>query len=231
MKLDAIIAAKRFVNEFHRDCQFALLAGSVSKGLATESSDLDIIVFYEDCPNTRESYVRYDWKIESFVHNHLSYKEYFAKEKQSGRPVLASMIKDGIVLKEHPVINSIKQVAVDYLNEGPESLTPEFIRLSRYFVYDLLDDFVDSKNDEEAMMTLNLLSIQVADFILRVNNQWTGRGKGLVRAFKEFDESFSERYFNTLDEYFRNGNKQPFVELVNEVYVPLGGQLFDGFKQ
>ncbi|QKE74137.1 nucleotidyltransferase domain-containing protein [Arthrobacter citreus] len=231
MKLEAIDAAKRFIEEFHGDCQFALLAGSVSKGLATESSDLDIIVFYEDRPNTRESYVRYDWKIESFLHNYLSYKECFAKEKQSGRPVLASMINDGIVLKEHPAINSVKQVAIDYLNVGPETLTPEFIRLSRYFVYDLLDDFVDSKNDDEAMMTLNLLSTQVADFILRFNKRWTGRGKSLVRAFKEYDESLSERYFNTLNEYFRTRNKQPFIELVNEIYEPLGGQLFDGFKQ
>jgi len=231
MKLDAIVAAKRFIEDFHGECQFALLAGSVSKGLATASSDLDIIIFYEERTNTRESYVRYDWKIESFVHNHSSYKKYFAKEKESGRPVLASMIKDGIILKDHPLIYSIKQDAIDYLKEGPESLTPEFIRLSRYFVYDLLDDFVDSKNDDEAMIVLNLLSTQVADFILRYNNQWTGRGKGLVRAFKEYDEALSTRYFYTLNEYFQNRNKQPFVDLVNEIYEPLGGQLFDGFKQ
>ncbi|MFC0187250.1 nucleotidyltransferase domain-containing protein [Fictibacillus aquaticus] len=230
MKLNPILAAKRFIEEFHEDCQFALLAGSVSKGLATASSDLDIIVFYEDRPNTRESYERYDWKIESFVHNHSSYIEYFAKEKQSGRPVLANMIRDGLVLKEHPVIDSIKQHARDYLNEGPKALTPEFIQSSRYFVFDLLDDFADSKNEDEAMITLNLLSIQVAEFILRYNHQWIGRGKGLVRTLKMYDEALSARYFSTLNEYYQNRNKQPFVDLVHEIYAPLGGPLFDGFK-
>lgn len=136
MRLAPMDAAKRFVEEYHPDCEFALFAGSAAKGVATESSDLDILVFYESQPNTRESYERYNWKIESFVHNFASYKEFFAMERKTGRPVLANMINEGIILKDSPAIGSVKEYAGRYLQEGPEPLTPAYIEASRYFTFD-----------------------------------------------------------------------------------------------
>ena len=38
-------------------------------------------------------------------------------------------------------------------------------------------------------------------------------------------------YFETLDFYYKNGEKQPFINFVNNFYEPFGGSLFDGFKQ
>src|SRR5699024_12671175 len=54
-----------------------------------------------------------------------------------------------------------------FIESGPKPLTEDFIRASRYFIYDLLDDFQDANNHPEAIMTLNTISTQLADFILR----------------------------------------------------------------
>src|SRR5690606_31942279 len=102
---------------------------------------------------------------------------------------------------------------------------------SRYFIFDLLDDFEDSTDHQEAITTLNTLSIQLADFILRLNRQWTGRGKGLARALKKFDRNIYDQYFQALDDYYKKGIKQTFITFVNEICESLGGRLFDGFKE
>ncbi|HER2162506.1 TPA: nucleotidyltransferase domain-containing protein [Streptococcus pyogenes] len=56
------------------NCQGALLAGSVVRGEATETSDLDIVVFDKNLSSPyRESLIAFSWAIEVFVNNLTSY--------------------------------------------------------------------------------------------------------------------------------------------------------------
>jgi PPOX class probable FMN-dependent enzyme len=150
-------------------------------------------------------------------------------DKDKGRPVLAAMITEGKVLRNNGSADILKQAALAFINQGPAPLTESYIQSSRYFMFDLLDDFIDANNREEALLTLNTLSIQLADFILRLNGQWSGRGKTLTRELKKFDEGLSEKFFDALNHYYEDNEKQPWVEFVYEIYRPLGGQLFAGF--
>jgi predicted nucleotidyltransferase len=229
MRIDGIEAAKRFIEEKYPNCDFSLLAGSTARNQQTDTSDLDIIIFDENLASYRAGYELYDWKIEAFVHTYGSYKAQLEKEKKNGRPLLANMINEGIVLKDNHKILMLKEEVNSYLEEGPEPLTEEYVKASRYFIYDLLDDFRDSKNHEESLITLNNLSLQLGDFILRYNNQWTGRGKGLVRALRKYNNDLAERFFKSLNDYYKFQNKAPFIQFVDEIYLPLGGQLHDGF--
>jgi hypothetical protein len=93
-----------------------------------------------------------------------------------------------------------------------------------------LDDFKDSKNHEETLMPLNTLSLQFGDFIFHYHRQWTGRGKNFVRALYRFDRKLAQQYFAALNQYYLYQNKEPFINLVDKFYAPLGSQLHHGFK-
>ena len=56
------------------------------------------------------------------------------------------MIVEGKVLKDKGQALELKDIADNFIKHGPEHLTIEYINSSRYFMFDLLDDFVDAKN-------------------------------------------------------------------------------------
>lgn len=230
MKISAIEAAMKFVNYKFPNCDIALLAGSASRGEETESSDLDVLIFETSVTDYRESFEEYGWRIECFINNFESYKRHFKSDREKGRPVLATMIVEGKVLKDKGQALELKDIADNFIKPGPEPLTIEYINSSRYFMFDLLDDFVDSKNHEEAVITLNTLSVQLVDFILRLNGQWSGRGKTLSRGLNKLDTEMCKRFFMALDCFYKWNNKKQIIEFVNEVYKPIGGQLFAGFS-
>jgi len=80
------------------------------------------------------------------------------------------------------------------------------------------------------MITKNLLSIQVAEFILRSNGKWIGRGKGLVKELRQYEELLCDRFIDRLQSYYQNDNKEPFIRFVDEMLEPHGGRLFEGFS-
>jgi hypothetical protein len=80
-KSNPIEAAKQLINKQFQNCQGALLAGSVVRGEATETSDLDIVVFDKNLSSSyRESLIDFGWNIEVFVHNLISYKHFFKND-------------------------------------------------------------------------------------------------------------------------------------------------------
>jgi len=232
LRISGIDAASKFVKEKFPNCDIAFLAGSASRGEETVTSDLDIVIFDSSIvSNYRESFVLYNWKIEAFIHNYCSYLKQFEIDKETGRPILANMLAEGKIIRDNGKSQKIKDNAITFIKSGPKPLTEDFIRASRYFIYDLLDDFQDSNNHPEAIMTLNTISTQLADFILRVNHQWSGRGKGLARSLNKFDERIYNELFDSLNCYYKDGDKQSFIKFVNNFYEPFGGPLFDGFSQ
>ncbi len=86
-KLNPIDAAKKFVVAYFPESPGALLAGSVVRGEATNTSDLDIVVFDTNKPSSyRESLIKYQWAIEVFVHNLTSYKHFFESDIERAQP-------------------------------------------------------------------------------------------------------------------------------------------------
>ncbi|MDQ0207585.1 nucleotidyltransferase domain-containing protein [Alkalicoccobacillus murimartini] len=230
MTKPAFEVASEFITHHFPNCSFAVLAGSTARGEETPTSDLDIVIFDEHSDHYRESFVYEGWKIEAFVHHSISYRKEFEEEKEIGRPILGNMLIEGLLLKDHASYKAIAERAVKHVQEGPAPLTEDYIKASRYFIGDLLDDFIDSKHHDEAVITLNQLSLQLPDFILRLNNQWSGRGKGLSRALYAFDHELAQTFFHALRGYYQHQNKEPFIAFVTDIYKPLGGFLFDGFS-
>ena len=75
---DPIEAAFQFIEKYFPNCQGAILAGSVVRGEATETSDLDIVIFDKVLSSSfRVSLVEFGWNIELFAHNLSSYQFFF----------------------------------------------------------------------------------------------------------------------------------------------------------
>ncbi|UPM55012.1 nucleotidyltransferase domain-containing protein [Gottfriedia acidiceleris] len=230
-KLNPIEAAHHFVNKYFPNCQGALLAGSVVRNEATETSDLDIVIFDKSISSSyRESLKELDWDIEVFVHNLTSYKQFFESDYERARPSLPRMVSEGIILKDDGVIEVIKKEANDLLDKGPEKWSEETIKIKRYFITDALNDFIGSSNRAEELFIANTLAGLVSEFVLRTNRKWIGSSKWIVRSMEQYNEDFANRFVEAFDAFYKTGEKKRIIELVDEVLRPFGGQLFEGFS-
>ena len=71
-KLQPIEAAHQFLNKYFPNCQGALLAGSIVRGEATATSDLDIVILDTNTSPYRESFVDFGWQLKSlYITLHL----------------------------------------------------------------------------------------------------------------------------------------------------------------
>lgn len=224
-------AAHQFIIKYFPNCQGALLAGSVVRGEATDTSDLDIVIFEKNIRSAyRESFIAFNWAIEIFVHNLSTYKHFFNTDCERARPSLPRMVSEGIILRDEGIIVSIKKEAKEILEKGPNEWSIETINSKRYFITDALDDFIGSSNRAEEIFIANTLAELVSEFVLRTNGKWIGASKWIVRSLKHYNEEFAIHFVEAFDIFYKSGNKKLVIELVNNVLQPFGGKLFDGFS-
>lgn len=202
-KLAPIQAAKQFIGKHFPDCDGALLAGSVVRGEETETSDLDIVIFDEKLQASfRESLIDFGWHIEVFVHNLISYKEFFKSDYERARPSMPRMVSDGMVLKDNGIIESIKIEAKELLAKGPEKWSSETIETKRYLNTDALDDFIGCNDRAEGIFIAGTLAELVSEFVLRTNNRWIGASKWIVRSLRNYDMEFADRFVDAFDDFY-----------------------------
>lgn len=229
--MEAYKAAKLFILIHFPNCHGALLAGSVVRGEATETSDLDIVIFDRNLKSAyRESVIEYGWNIEVFVHNLISYKDFFKSDCERGRPSLPKMVSEGTVLKDSGILDLIKHEANELLDKGPEEWSAETIKIKRYFITDTLDDFIGSNIRAEEIFIANTLAELVSEFVLRTNRQWIGTSKWVVRSIRNYDEKFADQFVEAFDIFYRTGEKSKVIVMVDNILQPFGGRLFQGFS-
>jgi hypothetical protein len=230
-RMDPIKAAELFILNYFPNCYGAVLAGSVVRGEATETSDLDIVIFDKNLKTAyRESVIECGWNIEAFVHNLTSYKEFFKSDCERARPSLPKMVSEGIVLKDSGILDLIKHEANELLDKGPEEWSADTIKVKRYFITDTLDDFIGSTLRAEEIFIANTLAELVSEFVLRTNRQWIGASKWIVRSLKNYDEKFAGHFVEAFDTFYKTGDKNMIIVMVDEILQPFGGRLFQGFS-
>ncbi|PEP60285.1 nucleotidyltransferase domain-containing protein [Bacillus pseudomycoides] len=230
--MKAIDAAQKIIESQFPHCDVALLGGSIARGEATKTSDLDIVIFDESLSNCyRESFFSNGWPVEVFVHNFKTYKEFFKSDCERGRPSLPQLVAEGIVLQgEKKIVTNLKQEAQQLLDKGPEKWTEELIRQKRYFITDALDDFIGATKREEELFIANLLADLVHEFVLRVNGQWVGNSKWFIRMLRKYDELFAEQFVEAFDHFYITGEKKKLIAFVENTLENYGGRLFEGFS-
>ncbi|MDM5337942.1 nucleotidyltransferase domain-containing protein [Fictibacillus enclensis] len=227
----AVHAAKKFIEQYFPVAEVVFLAGSIVRGEATESSDLDIIVFDGSLDHSyRKSFVEFGWPIEVFVHSFHTYKDFFKENRDRARPSLPQMCAEGIILKDNGQAASIKNEALALLKRGPLPWKSKEVDSARYEITNLLDDLEGSTNPAEDLFTVSRLAAKIHEFVLRVNGCWIGEGKWIVRALKEFNEEFAECFVSIFDEYYKTRQKHRVIGFADNVLKPYGGRLFEGYS-
>ncbi len=223
--------ARSFLEAEFPESYVAFLAGSVVRGEATATSDLDIVIITdrEEAPY-RRSYVWEGWPVEALVHNEQSYLDFFASDLLEYEPALQVMCLEGIVLRDRDGIAArIKEEARRQVEAGPAPLTPEATDRLRYIVTDLLDDLEGSVLPDESLFIANNLAVAATRLILLHNRRWIGSGKWLLRALRDFDPVLALRLGAALRLFYQSEQKEALVTFADNVLAPVGGRLFDGY--
>ncbi|MEN1937926.1 nucleotidyltransferase domain-containing protein [Paenibacillus sp. 102] len=230
--MKAIDAAQKIIESQFLNCDVALLGGSVARGEATKTSDLDLVILDSSLSHCyRESFVSNGWPVEVFVHNFKTYKEYFKSDCKRGKPTLPQLVSEGIILKgEMGTVTRLKQEAQQLLDKGPEKWTEGLMRQKRYFLTDALDDFIGATKREEELFIANLLADLVHEYVLRVNGQWMGNSKWFIRVLRKYDETFAEEFVEAFDHFYRTGEKMKLIDFIERTLEKYGGRLFEGFS-
>lgn len=227
----ALETAHQLIQDQYPTCMAAILAGSVTRGQSTATSDLDIVIIDEHASfASRHSFIYKNWPVELFIHNKTTYKTYFESDANRARPTLQRMIAEGVTLVHHPYLQLMKEEATQQLKKGPEAWDEHTIRLKRYFLSDALDDLIGCTNRAEGICIANSIADQLHEFILRTNRQWIGSSKWVFRSLKHFNEELAWQYIAALEAYYQENQKEPLIHLVDEVLTPHGGRLFEGFQ-
>jgi hypothetical protein len=231
MRISAREAASKFIESYFPNCETAYLAGSVVRGEETESSDLDIIIIDSTVGDSyRQSLFEFGWPIEVFVHNMFTYKNFFKENIDRARPSLPQMCAEGIILRDTGHASRIKNEALQILKAGPIPWKSNEIEKARYHITDLLNDLEGSINEIEDLFIVSKLADLTHEFVLRVNGHWIGEGKWIIRALKEFEESFANDFADVFNLYYSSREKAGVIHFVDETIAPYGGRLFEGYS-
>jgi hypothetical protein len=207
-------------------------AGSVVRGEGFASSDLDVVVLFDRLDNAwRESFHFAGWPIEVFSHDPETLAFFIEQDIKSGRPSLAQMISEAIVVPRADAWSqAIQRWATQALSTRPPAPLPESLREDRYWITDLLDDLRDSRPEPELRAIACKLYPAVCNFVLKTRGEWLGSGKTLPRLVARAAPDLADELENAFALFFRTGDRAPVLVAVERVLEPFGGMYFDGFR-
>jgi predicted nucleotidyltransferase len=230
MTTNAITDAKHIVRSHFPDCSVALLGGSVARGDQTETSDLDLIILYEDGSDYRKSFYANGWPVEVFVHSINTYSVYFELDRQCGMPLYTRMYSESIILRDDGNARLIKKRAGEILEEGPRVWSKNEITDTRYIITDILNDLKGSKDTHEDYFIVSTLLQVLQEFILRTNQKWIGEGKWILRSLREYNPQLADELCECMRIFYQNNDKKQLISFSETILKNNGGELFDGYS-
>lgn len=232
-RLSPAEAAQRIFRERYEEARVVFLGGSVMRGEATPTSDLDLVVVYERLPRAyREAFVYGGWPVEAFVHDAETLAEFFESDRRRGVPALMSMVWEGSEVPEASAFSAEwKRRARELLEAGPPPWDEEELTLRRYRLTDWVDDVRHPRSGEELVATGAWLYQDAAEFYFRARGMWSAHSKTIPRRLRGTDADFAERFLRAFDALFTDKRPEPVIALVEELLEPFCGLLFEGFRR
>lgn len=227
---DVRAVARRLVAERFPGARAAFLSGSITKGLGTPHSDLDIVVIYDRLPRAwQESFHYAGWPVETWHHDEQTLAWFFENDAKAGREILAHMIGHGVSLvAEHEEKAAALQArARAHIMAGPPALSEEDRQWRRYMLTNLIDDLRAPRRPQHAFAAGMELYRTLADFVLRMEGKWSAIGKALPDRLRAHDADLAERHHAAFATLFSTLDTGPAIALAEEVLAHHGGRLWD----
>jgi len=189
-KRNPIDVAKEIKTQKYPDAKALFLAGSVVRGDATSTSDLDIVVVYNSLESAkRESYTVDGWPVEAFIHTEKTLSYFHEEiEKPDSQLALSQMIFESEpILTDANYAKKLKNWAEKNLSTLPSKLSADEIDRIRYGLTDLVDDLKDFKNEQELVATGVRLYEYLSSSYFNINQMWSGDRKYIPRLLHKKD--------------------------------------------
>ena len=225
-------AASALLRERYAGARVIFLAGSVMRGDATETSDLDIVVVFDELSNAyRESFTFGDWPVEAFMNDAESLRYFYERERKRGIPSLMRMVIEGAEIPEASEFSAaLKREASEAYETGPLPFDADELKLRRYRLTDWVDDIRFPRSGEELVASGAWLYQDAADFFFRARGLWSAHSKTVPRRMREVDAEFAAKFLAAFEALFAEKRVALAIALVEELLAPFGGMLFDGFR-
>lgn len=232
-KSSPVEAVRAVWRERYEGARVVFLGGSVMRGEATPTSDLDIVVVYERLPNAyREAFMYGGWPVEAFVNDAGTLEGFFEADRRRGVPAMLNMVWEGVEVPEASEFSArLKRIARELLEAGPPPWDEEELTLRRYRLTDWVDDMRFPRSDEELVATGAWLYQDAAEFYFRTRGLWSAHSKTIPRRLRETDALFAERFLRAFEALFAEKRPDPAIALVAELLEPFGGFFFEGFRK
>ncbi|MFJ3860401.1 nucleotidyltransferase domain-containing protein [Streptomyces sp. NPDC090085] len=225
--------ARRLAAELFPDALGVVLSGSAVSGLATTTSDLDVVVLIEDGGETRRETLRFEGRlVELFVHTQAGLAELFAADTASRRGVMQRMYAEGLILSERDgTASRIKQRAEEALRRGPDALYPDAVESRRYSLTDALDDLGDAGDPVERLTIAGVVLSVATDLLCDHRRAWVGGGKWLPRRLREADPEHARALLDGYRRLCEKGEPEELTEAATSVLTLIGGPLREGYAR
>jgi predicted nucleotidyltransferase len=233
--VDGLEVARKLVADRFPEARAAWLGGSVARGTATETSDLDVTVLLAGAPAPmRESLEYCGWPVEVFVHTEESLRHYCEKDRQRRQPTMMRLVGESVVLLDVDGSGTrLREACLAEVQAGPPALSETELGMLRYRVTDLLEDLVGAADNDVRTVVASVLWQEAAALLLTGERRWTGTGKGLLREIAGYDEAYGTCHASALPAAVRSavqGDIAPLTAQVDTILAPYGGRLFAGFQ-
>jgi predicted nucleotidyltransferase len=166
-----------------------VIAGSIVRGEAGLTSDLDVFVVHAEPWRERVQKRFAGVPTELFVNPPDRVRGYFKSEHADGRPGTAHMFTTGVVVAgADELVSELVREAREWLAK-PIEVTPAELASKRYAAVDMLDNARDT-NDTDAAVTRLLLANtvqQIIEYAFWKRAMFQPRRKDLLRALDEVD--------------------------------------------
>jgi predicted nucleotidyltransferase len=222
--------ARQLVLELYPEARAAWLGGSVVRGDASPTSDLDITVLLDGPPAPRRKSLEYGgWPVELFVHTEKSLRYFADKDQLRRQPTMMRLVGESVVLVDTDGSGArLQQEGLAEVAAGPEPLSVEELNQMRYGITDMLDDLVGATDDVRLAIS-SVLWQEAARLLLTGSGHWSGTGKGLLRELKAYDVAHGTDHAAKLLDGVRASDDR-LVVAVDDILAAYGGRLFSGFE-
>jgi predicted nucleotidyltransferase len=224
--MDPTDLARRLVQELYPDARAAWLGGSVARGDASSTSDLDITVLLDGPPAPMRKSLEYGgWPVELFVHTAKSLRYFADKDQERRQPTMMRLVGESVVLLDTDGRGALLQQ--EYLAEvaaGPRPLSEDELALLRYTITNLMDDLSDAGGDVR-LAVASVLWQEAARLFLTGAGRWSGTGKGLLREVAAYDGALASALMDGV-----RAEDDRLIVAVDRILADYGGRLFAGFE-
>ncbi|HRJ12548.1 MAG TPA: hypothetical protein PKW15_04830, partial [Alphaproteobacteria bacterium] len=179
----------------------------------------------------RMSFIYQGIAFEVFLNTPDSLVAFFDYDRVLGVAANCDAACNSIILgPDQELAQKIRRHAAQLIAAGPTPLTPEDMEDRRYAITAAIKSIQSLKKGGELMGILSDLYVRLADFYLRANCKWSGKGKYLIRKLRHDFPQLADRYEKAFEKAF-NGKSQKLIQLMDDMLMPFGGRHFEGYER